>query len=174
MSMMTTGTSHSMSSATHTHTNFAPGYTAANGVYVPTSKQKTAYQAARIPWAAQVKYGYYTLAVLAGLLGVFTVLNLLWVWRLRSRRSILLRVPGYRWAAATARGLSYPRLEPHRVLDAVWSVGAMGPNWILLGGLLFSTAITFINRYYYYLPFYGSSPLYLRSEWVAMACMPFL
>ncbi|WWC66087.1 uncharacterized protein I303_108709 [Kwoniella dejecticola CBS 10117] len=105
-----TQTSSSLMTAT---TDYTPGTIDSQGRYVPTAAERTAYQAARIPWAKQV-------------------------------------------------------------LSWVWTFGALGPNLVLFAGLLFATGFTFINEYYYYPPFYGSAPLYLRSEWIAMATLPLI
>nr|XP_019043738.1 hypothetical protein I302_08319 [Kwoniella bestiolae CBS 10118]OCF22668.1 hypothetical protein I302_08319 [Kwoniella bestiolae CBS 10118] len=149
-----------------------PGQIDSQGRYVPTSAERTAYQAARIPWADQVVYGYYTLAFLCGILALYAILYGLWKLRIRYRYGI--RSKAYIKLSAISRLLTYPQL-PHRGwVSYIWTFGPLGPNILLGAGLIFATGFTFINEYYYYPPFYGSAPLYLRSEWIAMATLPFV
>lgn len=150
--------------------DYQPGYTDSKGVYVPTDDEVTAYQAARIPWADHVKYGYWALYLLAGLLVLFTIISLLWRYRLRSKSGSKV----YNKAAAASRAMTYPQLKPSRALSLMWTFGPLGPNILIFIGLLFSSCVTWIAKYYYYAPFYGSAPLFLRSEWIAMATLPFL
>lgn len=49
-----------------------------NGKYVPTDAETTTYQATREPWAYNIVYGYYGLALLCAALAVFTVVNFVW------------------------------------------------------------------------------------------------
>ncbi|OCF78055.1 hypothetical protein I204_02061 [Kwoniella mangroviensis CBS 8886] len=149
-----------------------PGQVDSKGRYVPTAAERTAYQAARIPWADQVVYGYYTLGFLCGLLGVYTILNGL--WKLRVRYSIGTKSKIYVNVTSLLRMLTYPQLPHLQWLTWIWTFGPLGPNILLFAGLIFATGFTFINEYYYYPPFYGSAPLYLRSEWIAMATLPFV
>jgi len=149
---------------------FEPGTYDARGNYIPTSAQRTAFQAARIPWAEQVVYGYYTLAFLLGILVLAVGVNVLWILRVRHR----VKIPGYASLAAVFRLATYPRLQPNRLIDMMWTLGPIGPNVLLATGLLFVSCLTWINEYYYYPPYYGSAPLYLRSEWIAMATLPFV
>jgi hypothetical protein len=151
---------------------YTEGEVNSRGDYVPTSDEVTAYQAARIPWASQVKYGYYTLAFLSSILVAFTIVRALWY--LRTRYGYGSRSRLYTLAAASFRVLTYPRFRPHNLLDWVWTFGPLGPNLLLIASLLFASCFTWINQYYYFAPFYGSAPLYLRSEWIAMATLPFL
>jgi hypothetical protein len=59
-------------------------------------------------------------------------------------------------------------------LDYFWTTAPLGPNIVIIAGALIATALTFGNKWYYWLPYYGSSPLCLRSEWIAMATLPFV
>ncbi|OCF42658.1 hypothetical protein I317_03517 [Kwoniella heveanensis CBS 569] len=147
-----------------------PGHVNADGVYVPTSEERTAYQALHIPWAEQVKYGYYALYFLCGLLFTFLITNV--IWKVRTRYNV--KIPLYSRAVALLRLLTYPQLPVNKWLSLLWTFGPLGPNLLLLAGLLFVSAFTWINQYYYYPPYYGSAPLYLRSEWLAMATLPFV
>ncbi|WWD04408.1 hypothetical protein V865_002477 [Kwoniella europaea PYCC6329] len=149
-----------------------PGQVDSEGRYVPTAAERTAYQAARIPWADQVVYGYYTLGFLCGLLVVHTILNGL--WKLRVRYSYGTKSKVYVNIISLLRMLTYPQLPHRQWLTWIWTFGPLGPNILLFAGLIFATGFTFINEYYYYPPFYGSAPLYLRSEWIAMATLPFI
>ncbi|WOO83795.1 uncharacterized protein LOC62_05G007315 [Vanrija pseudolonga] len=138
------------------------------GRYIPTSDELSAYQAARIPWAKQVKYGYFYLAFLGAVVVGGVLANV--VFSLRVRR---VKVPGYNRLAAALRALSYPRLRPS-FLDYFWTGAPLGPNIVIVAGALIATGLTFGNQYYYWAPYYGSSPLCLRSEWIAMATLPFV
>ncbi|WRT69878.1 uncharacterized protein IL334_006869 [Kwoniella shivajii] len=163
-----TATASAMMTAT---TDFTPGRMDSKGRYVPTSSEMTAYQAARIPWADQVKYGYYTLEFLSGLLAFYTILNAFWRYRVRYGISSTL----YIRLSAISRLFTYPQIPRYQdYLSWLWIFGPLGPNLILFAGLVFASCFTFINEYYYYPPFYGSAPLYLRSEWIAMATLPFV
>ncbi|WVQ95851.1 hypothetical protein IAU59_002950 [Kwoniella sp. CBS 9459] len=147
-----------------------PGQINKDGVYVPTSDEITAFQAARVPWAQEVKYGHYGLYFLCATLFFFLIVNLL--WKLRCRYGS--KIPLYTKMAALARAFTYPQLPPNRWSALLWTFGPLGPNLILGAGVVFTTCFTFINKYYYYPPYYGSAPLYLRSEWLAMATLPFV
>lgn len=156
--------------AASTTTDFTPGKVDSKGEYVPTSAERTAYQALRVPWANEVVYGYYTLAFVLGLLAIFTFSHGL--WKLRVRYGI--RFPLYSRVVAVLRLGTYPRLPHHQLASMLWTFGPLGPNLLLVAGLLFASCLTWINKYYYYAQFYGSAPLYLRSEWIAMATLPFV
>jgi hypothetical protein len=151
---------------------YIEGEVNSRGDYVPTSDEVTTYQAARIPWANQVKYGYYTLAFLSSILVAFTIVRALWYFRTRYGHGSRWRL--YTLTAAFLRVLTYPRFRPHSLIDWVWTFGPLGHNLLLIAGLLYASCFTWINQYYYFPPFYGSAPLYLRSEWIAMATLPFL
>jgi len=45
---------------------------------------------------------------------------------------------------------------------------------ILIAGLALASGLHWINQYYYWPGFYGSASLYLKSEWIAMATLPFV
>lgn len=78
---------------------------------------------------------------------------------------------------ALARLLAYPRLpemRPFTWMNHIVTIGPLGPNILLFLFLIFVTLYCFVNHYYYRPPFYGSAPLALRSEWLAMASLPFL
>ncbi|WVF68300.1 hypothetical protein IAT40_003065 [Kwoniella sp. CBS 6097] len=147
-----------------------PGHVNSDGVYVPTSEERTAYQVLHIPWADQVKYGYYALYFLCGTLFLFMATNVLWKLRIRYD----FKIPQYTRIAASCRLFTYPQPPYNRPLSLLWTFGPLGPNLLLVGGLLFVSCFTWINEYYYYPPYYGSAPLYLRSEWLAMATLPFV
>ena len=172
---MTMDSTTTLSAVAAGQTNDAPGYINSKGLYVPTDDEVTAYQAARIAWADEVVYGHYTLWFLSGLLVVFLILNLL--WKARVRYDLLARSTLYSKVAAVSRALSYPSLPPtgrFSLLYLLWTFGPLGPNILLGLGLVFASGFTWINQYYYFAPYYGSAPLYLRSEWIAMATLPFV
>lgn len=78
---------------------------------------------------------------------------------------------------AIARLLAYPQLperRPYTWMNYIITIGPMGPNVLLFLFLIFVTLFCFVNKYYYRPPFYGSAPIALRSEWLAMATLPFL
>ena len=57
-----------------------------NGHYVPTSAEKTAYQAAHIDaWAKSIKYGYYGIYFCSATIVVAAIANLYFVWERRRR-----------------------------------------------------------------------------------------
>jgi hypothetical protein len=168
-SMVMTATS-TMSSVMTTATDFTPGYIDSLGDYVPTSDEQAAYQATRDPWASNVRFGYYTLAYICGILGIFIVLNGL--WKLRVRYNYL---PGGKKLTALFRLASYPELPYRPINEWIWSFGPLGPNLILIGGLFLASCMVWISDLPYYRPpWYGSSLLLLRSEWIAMATLPFI
>lgn len=149
---------------------YEPGHISVNGRYVPTSEEVTAYQNARDPWDKSVRFGYYTLAFLCPLLLLFIITNGVWLLRVRYRRPFARRL------SALCRLATYPRL-PRNIsskVDLIWTTTPLGPSLITIAGLIVSTCICFVNKYQYFLPFYGSSPLYLRAEWIALAMMPFV
>jgi len=58
--------------------------------------------------------------------------------------------------------------------SAPQTAGPLGPNVILIAGLALASGLPWINQYYYLPRFYGSASLYLKSEWIAMATLPFV
>lgn len=153
-----------------------PGYPTGGydprGQYIPTSAERTAYQAERVPWADQVVYGYYTLAFPLGVLVLAALAKVVFDVRVKRVATKVGKVGKvYGRVAAALRLATYPRTSKY---PSVWTWGPLGPNLILLAGLLLASGLTWINSYYYYAPYYGSAPLYLRSEWVAMATLPFV
>ncbi|KAL1406279.1 hypothetical protein Q8F55_007975 [Vanrija albida] len=140
----------------------------ARGHYIPTQEERTAYQAQRIPWANQVKYGYFYLAFLGAVVVLGAAAH--FVFSLRVRRA---KVPGYKTVAAALRAVAYPRARPSFV-DRLYTLPSLGPGVVSVAGALLATGLTFGNKWFYWAPYYGSSPLCLRSEWIAMATLPFV
>ncbi|KAK0463998.1 ferric reductase NAD binding domain-containing protein [Desarmillaria tabescens] len=64
--------------------------------------------------------------------------------------------------------------QSNRFISPWYTAGNQGQTLLLAAGFLFTTLYCFADTYYYRPPFYGSSPLGLRSEWLAMAMLPFL
>ncbi|RXK35856.1 hypothetical protein M231_06862 [Tremella mesenterica] len=161
-------------------TDFTPGYINSKGDYVPLDDELTAYQAARIPWADEVRYGHYALFFLGAILVISTLLHLYSLIRARflpdsTSKLLTGRLGNVKTRIlAVARILTYPQLPYSNRLVLIWTFGPLGPNLLLAGGLVLVSLLTWINKYYYYAPFYGSAPLYLRSEWIAMATLPFV
>lgn len=160
--------------ATKSHTDFAPGFTDSRGHYRPTSKEVKAYQAARVVGKDHEKYGYYTLALLCGLLAIFTLLNIAWKLRLRYGSTRPFAPKWVRWLLAVSRWISYPRIRSVPFIHHIWTLGPLGPNVLILLGLVFTSCLEWINKYYFFPPWYGSAPLFLRAGWIALACLPFI
>ncbi|KAK0459862.1 uncharacterized protein EV420DRAFT_294365 [Desarmillaria tabescens] len=150
-----------------------------NGHYVPTSAEVTEYQSTREPWASSVKYGYYGLYFFAVTIFIAILFNV--HFRILQRRSLAaasasqaltLQDKSY----ALFRLLTYPRIpiSVNRFISPWYTAGNQGQTLLLAAGFLFTTLYCFADTYYYRPPFYGSSPLGLRSEWLAMAMLPFL
>lgn len=181
--------------------DFTPGYTDSRGDYVPTDDQVQAYQAARATEYDSQLYGYWTLAALLGVLAIFTALNVFWrlkAWargRDRDRRRASLQgadersnanvgvgrgrgrraaAGSYSKTAAILRCFTYPRLRKAPLVRHIWTIGPLGPNLLILAGLLLVSLLQFVNKYWFYPSFYGDAPFYLRSSWIALACLPFL
>jgi hypothetical protein len=57
-SMMLMSATVTSSAAETRTTDFTPGKVDAKGDYVPTSADRTVYQALLVPWANEVVYGY--------------------------------------------------------------------------------------------------------------------
>lgn len=95
---------------------------------------------------------------------------------------------------AISRALTYPRL-PYpiaRFINYLWAVGPLGPNILLFILLIFTSFYCWINEWHYRPPFCksslrltpgsnadfrsldGSPPVAMRSEWIAVALLPFL
>jgi len=100
----------------------------------------------------------------------------LFFFRIKSRDNAVSAFPGQR-ATAFARAFTYPRLPqrwPFTWANQFITIGPLGANILLLAGLIFVTVLCFNNNNNYRPPFYGSPPLGLRSEWLAMASLPFI
>ncbi|KIM21864.1 hypothetical protein M408DRAFT_18293 [Serendipita vermifera MAFF 305830] len=148
-----------------------------NGHYVPTGDEMMEYQSTREPWAESVKYGYYTIYFCGAMLGVFFLINGLKAALFWSKMRNNSPTPTFKSKIiATARLLSYPRLPypTARIVNYLWAVGPLGPNILLFIGFLYFNLYCWVNPWYYRLPFYGSPPLGLRSEWIATALLPFV
>lgn len=140
------------------------------GVYMPTASEKAACQAANDPWAKSMYYGQWTVYfILSGILAVSIstgIKRLHNLNRISGTPSVLQFHPK---VSALFRMCSY--YQPR-----VWggTIPPLGPSFLLFGFLLYSTSVCFLRRPFYRPPNYGSSPLGLRSEWVATAMVPFL
>ncbi|KIY72479.1 hypothetical protein CYLTODRAFT_417875 [Cylindrobasidium torrendii FP15055 ss-10] len=150
-----------------------------NGHYVPTQAERTAYQAAHSDaWAKTVCYGYYGIYFFAAGIGFAAIYNVYWT-HLQKRA---IRNIGRRTYSSPSMSLAFARAVGYRRLPtfigrfvAPWvTVGNRATTLLLLLGTLFTTLYMFALTYYYRPPFYGSAPLGLRSEWLAMATLPFL
>ncbi|KIY46543.1 hypothetical protein FISHEDRAFT_60309 [Fistulina hepatica ATCC 64428] len=149
-----------------------------HGKYIPTSAQITAYQMNHEPWAKSVRFGYYGLYFLAVTVFIAILMNVHFQF---TARCSLKRAAGGKCAFqdkvyAVFRYLTYPRLPTSvsRFITSWYKAPSLGPTLLLAAGFVFTTLYCFADTYYYRPPFYGSSPLGLRSEWLAMAMLPFL
>lgn len=140
------------------------------GIYMPTSDEKTPCQAANDPWAGSTYYGHWTTYfILAGVAAV-SITNAF--KRLHSINRIM-GIPSvvqiHPKISALFRMCSYPQLR-------FWqgSIPPLGPSILLFGFFVYSTLVCFLRRPFYRPPNYGSSPLGLRSEWVATAMVPWI
>ncbi|PVG01315.1 hypothetical protein CPB86DRAFT_97231 [Serendipita vermifera] len=148
-----------------------------NGNYVPSYEEYQEYVSTREPWASNIKYGRFTLYFCGASLGLFFFVHVfkkaLFWYRMRNPSP-----PSYVYTkfAAMARLLTYPRLPYYlaRFVNHLWAVGPLGPNIMLFLLFVFTSFYCWINKYYYRPPFYGSPPVSLRSEWIAVALLPFL
>ncbi|GAA6040606.1 hypothetical protein JCM8097_008065 [Rhodosporidiobolus ruineniae] len=132
------------------------------GVYVPTAAEKAPCQAYQGTWADSVKYGEWTSYLVGGFFAVCAVFNLVSHWA-DMNRSIGLG-PVLSWPRRFVAVLRMvDQLRPHRLLPS------LGTTLVSLGLLLFGCLVSFAIFPYYRPPNYGSSPLGLRTEWVATA-----
>ncbi|KAK0228685.1 ferric reductase NAD binding domain-containing protein [Armillaria fumosa] len=150
-----------------------------NGHYVPTSAEEAAYQSTHEPWAKSVKYGYYGLYFFAVTIFIAILCNV--HFKILQRRSLAVGSTSQSLTLqdkfyAFFRLLTYPRIpiSVNRFISPWYTAGNQGQTLLLAAGFLFTTLYCFADTYYYRPPFYGSSPLGLRSEWLAMAMLPFL
>ncbi|EJD54204.1 hypothetical protein AURDEDRAFT_148086 [Auricularia subglabra TFB-10046 SS5] len=150
-----------------------------NGHLVPTAEERTAYQAAHPDaWDTTVKYGYYGLYFIAAAMFLAMVMNAHYRWTQRRRlasfssKASALHAEAY----AMARWAVYARLPwwLERRIAPIYTSGSFAQTAFLGTAFVFCTGWCFGITYYYRPPFYGSSPLGLRSEWLAMAMLPFL
>ncbi|BGO98213.1 hypothetical protein NBRC10513v2_001382 [Rhodotorula toruloides] len=132
------------------------------GRYSPTGGEMMACQAGNDPWSASYKYGLWTtyfflaLFIAAGIYNAFLSLDTL-------NRNAALLSP----FAIPARVKAVVRsLDQRKISGFVPEVGV-----VLLAAVfaVFSLAVCFGIRPYYRPPNFGSSPLGLRSEWIATA-----
>ncbi|GEM09000.1 ferric-chelate reductase [Rhodotorula toruloides] len=132
------------------------------GKYSPTMDEMMACQAGNDPWSASSKYGLWTtyfflaLFVSAGIYNAFLSLDAL-------NRGAALLSP----FAIPARIKAVVRsVNQRKTLDWSPEIGV-----VLLAAVFtaFSFAVCFGIRPYYRPPNFGSSPLGLRSEWIATA-----
>ncbi|KAK0459861.1 ferric reductase NAD binding domain-containing protein [Desarmillaria tabescens] len=150
-----------------------------NGHYVPTSAEKTAYQSTHEPWASSVEYGHCELYFFAVTIFIAILFNI--HFRILQRRSLAVGSTSQSLTLqdkfyALFRLLAYPRIPTsvNRFISPWYTAGNQGQTLLLAAGFLFTTLYCFADTYYYRPPFYGASPLGLRSEWPAMAMLPFL
>ncbi|EFP91174.2 uncharacterized protein PGTG_16919 [Puccinia graminis f. sp. tritici CRL 75-36-700-3] len=140
------------------------------GVYMPTASEKAPCQTANDPWAQSAYYGHWTTYFILAALVVVSISN--GIKRLHSLNRIMGFPSVVRFhpkISAFFRMTSYPQ-------SRFWggAIPPLGPSFLLFGFLLFSTLVCFLRRPYYRPPNYGSSPLGLRSEWVATAMVPWM
>ncbi|KAF9021522.1 hypothetical protein BDZ89DRAFT_957440 [Hymenopellis radicata] len=151
-----------------------------NGHYVPTHAEKMAYQH-NLPetWESSVRYGYYGMYLMAAMIFIAILFNLHFRWTQRRRLSeprasqtLTLADRAY----AIFRYIGYPRLPTsvNRFIAPFYTSSNRANFLLLLAGFIFTTLYCFAVTNYYRPPFYGSPPLGLRSEWLAMATLPFL
>ncbi|BGP29757.1 hypothetical protein JCM10296v2_001502 [Rhodotorula toruloides] len=132
------------------------------GLYSPTMDEMMACQAGNDPWSASYKYGFWTtyfflaLFISAGIYNAFLSLDTL-------NRNAALLSP---FAIPSRIKAVVRSLDQRKVSEFVPEIGV-----VLLAAVFaaFSLAVCFGIRPYYRPPNFGSSPLGLRSEWIATA-----
>ncbi|KZV71420.1 hypothetical protein PENSPDRAFT_675358 [Peniophora sp. CONT] len=148
-----------------------------NGHYVPMSAEKTAYQASHIDaWAKSIKYGYYGLYFFAVAIFLAAFVNMYFVWERRRRSTRQPTSSLLRKVMAFGRWTAYLRL-PYAVdrwIAPLYTTGSLAQTTLLAFAFIFCTGWCFGISYWYRPAFWGSSPLGLRSEWLAIAMLPFL
>ncbi|GAA5933688.1 hypothetical protein JCM10213_008567 [Rhodosporidiobolus nylandii] len=134
----------------------------AYGHYVPTAGERSACQAANGPWAESVKYGHWTTYFFLSFFVAAAVVNGL------VRLDVLSRIAGLASPfaiparfKALLRVFDQPR--PTRYLPP------LGTTLVTLALSVFTLSFCFGICPYYRPPNFGSSPLGLRSEWIATA-----
>ncbi|KAF8915378.1 hypothetical protein CPB85DRAFT_1251539 [Mucidula mucida] len=151
-----------------------------NGNYVPTHAEKMEYQHS-LPetWESSVRYGYYGMYLMSAMIFIASLFNLHFRWT-QHRRLSESRAPQAltlsNRAYAISRYIGYPRLPTsvNRFITPFYTSSNCASFLLLLAGFVFTTLYCFAVTNYYRPPFYGSPPLGLRSEWLAMATLPFL
>ncbi|KAI0314730.1 ferric reductase NAD binding domain-containing protein [Amylostereum chailletii] len=155
----------------------------ARELYTPTVEEYNEYANTHPDrWETTVKYGYYTLYFFAA--GTFFAVafnvchKILHYRRFVSVAVNVSPVKSGRKAQVYAllRWLAYSYIPPsvNKYIAPVYTTGSFAQTFTLFGGFLFCTMYCFAITYYYRPPLYGSSPLGLRSEWIAMAMLPFI
>ncbi|KAH9449898.1 hypothetical protein MJO29_014006 [Puccinia striiformis f. sp. tritici] len=140
------------------------------GIYMPTSAEKAPCQAANDPWAKSAYYGHWTTYFILAIFVAICIVNGIKRLDNLNRTMGLPSVIRFDYKlAALFRMISYPQLR-------LWRGGipSLGPSILLFGFTVFSTLVCFARRPYYRPPNYGSSPLGLRSEWIATAMVPWM
>ncbi|MBW0513365.1 hypothetical protein O181_053080 [Austropuccinia psidii MF-1] len=140
------------------------------GTYLPTSAEKQACQNANDPWSKSMYYGWWTTYFI--IVGIVILSAVNGIKRLRNLNRIL-GMPSVIYfpakLSAIFRMASYPQLPSWQ-----GAIPSFGSFFLLFGFLLFSILVCFSRRPYYRPPNYGSSPLGLRSEFIATAMVPWL
>ncbi|BGP45718.1 hypothetical protein JCM10450v2_001548 [Rhodotorula kratochvilovae] len=132
------------------------------GHYVPTMDEMMACQAGNDPWSASFKYGEWTTWFFVSFFLLAALLNGLKRFDVLSRNAAVpstFALPPR--LTALVRTLDQPRLSRF--------VPTLGVSLLTLAFTVFSFAICFGIYPYYRPPNFGSSPLGLRSEWIATA-----
>ncbi|GAA6054893.1 hypothetical protein JCM3770_004271 [Rhodotorula araucariae] len=132
------------------------------GHYVPTMDEMMACQAGNDPWSESLKYGEWTTYFFVAVFLLAALVNGLARLDILSRDAAVPSVFAIPTRAmAVVRALDQPRVS--RFLPP------LGVALITLAFTVFSFALCFGIHPYYRPPNFGSSPLGLRSEWIATA-----
>ncbi|GAA5849470.1 hypothetical protein JCM9279_000912 [Rhodotorula babjevae] len=149
------------------HNGTYPDGTLGNGTfkyghYVPTMSEMMACQSGNDPWSGSFRYALWTTYFFVALFGLAAIVNGLVRLEILSRNAAVpspFAIPSR--LKAVLRSLDQPR--PSRLLPA------LGAILVTVVFTVFSFAVCFAVRPFYRPPNFGSSPLGLRSEWIATA-----
>ncbi|GAA5905359.1 hypothetical protein JCM8208_003830 [Rhodotorula glutinis] len=136
--------------------------TFAFGHYVPTMSERMACQKGKDPWMGSAKYALWTTYFFIALFGLAAVVNGLKRLEILCRNAAVpspFAIPSR--FKAMLRTLDQPR--PSSFLPT------LGIILVTVAFTIFSFAVCFGIRPFYRPPNFGSSPLGLRSEWIATA-----
>ncbi|KPV77158.1 uncharacterized protein RHOBADRAFT_49412 [Rhodotorula graminis WP1] len=136
--------------------------TFAYGHYVPTMAEMMNCQQGNDPWSASSKYGLWTTYFLVALFGLAAVVNGFERLEILSRNATVpapFAIPSR--LKASLRTLDLPR--PYKFLPT------LGTIIVTVAFTIFSFVVCFGIQPFYRPRNFGSSPLGLRSEWIATA-----